>query len=165
MAGFWLAPTREALGQLADHVRSGRRVNPAVPGGFWDYLGSHPEDTARFSRAMGYATSRLLEALTAAGYRPPPCQRIIDVGGNRGTLLAWFLAAVPGATGVVFDRPESLAAAPDYLASAGVADCAELVAGSFLTEVPNGDLHVLSQVLHNWDDENVRRIAGFTSRL
>ena len=25
--------------------------------------------------------------------------------------------------------------------------------------VPQGDLHVLSQVLHNWDDEHVRRIA------
>jgi hypothetical protein len=164
IAGFWLAPTREALGALADHVRSGQRVDPAVPGGFWDYLGSHPEDIARFSRAMGYATSRLLAALTAADYRPPPCQRIIDVGGNRGTLLAWFLTAVPGATGVVFDRPESLAAAPDYLASAGVADRTELVAGSFLTEVPDGDLHVLSQVLHNWDDENVRRIAGNCAR-
>jgi len=149
---------------LADHVRSGRRVSPAAPGGFWDYLGSHPDHAAGFSRAMGYVTSRLLAALTAAGYCPPPCQRIVDVGGSRGTLLAWFLQAVPGATGVVLDRPESLAAAPDYLACAGVADRAELVAGNFLTEVPGGDVHVLSQVMHNWDDENVRRIAGNCAR-
>jgi hypothetical protein len=78
-----------------------------------------------------------------------PCQRIVDVGGSGGTLLAWFLQAVPGATGVVLDRAESLAAAPDYLASAGVAECTELAARNFLTEVPDGDLHVLSQVLHN----------------
>lgn len=113
---------------------------------------------------MGYATSRLLAALTAVGYRPPPCRRIVDVGGNRGTMLTWFLTAVPGATGVVFDRPESQAAARDYLASAGVADRGELVAGSFLTEVPDGDLHILSQVLHNWDDENVREIAANCAR-
>jgi SAM-dependent methyltransferase len=159
LTGFWAKPILQTIGALADHVRTGRRVNPAEPGGFWDYLGSHPEEAARFSGAMGHATSCLLAALTEAGYRPPSSQRIVDVGGNRGTLLAWFLKAVPGATGVVFDRPESLAAAPGYLASAGVADRADLVEGSFLTEVPDGDLHLLSQVLHNWDDENVRLIA------
>jgi putative acetyltransferase len=60
----------------------------------------------------------------------------------------------------VLDQAESLAAARDYLVSAGVADRTELAAGSFRTEVPDGDLHLLSQVMHNWDDENVRRIAG-----
>ncbi len=164
MAGFWLGPTRTAMDGLADHVRSGRRVNPAAPGGVWDYFGSHPADTVKFSRAMGYATSRLLVAMTAAGYQPPPAARIVDVGGSRGTLLAWFLAAAPEATGVLFDRAESLVAAPGYLASAGVADRAELVPGNFLTEVPGGDLHVLCQVLHNWDDENVSRIAGNCAR-
>jgi SAM-dependent methyltransferase len=164
LAGFWVTPTWQSVGEMTDRVRTGRQVNPAEPGGYWDYLGSHPEDTARFSRAMGYITSRLLAAMTAAGYRPPSSQRIIDVGGNRGTLLAWFLNAMPGATGVLFDRPESLAAAPGYLASAGVADRADLVAGSFLTEVPDGDLHLLCQVLHNWDDDSVRRIAGNCAR-
>jgi SAM-dependent methyltransferase len=164
LAGFWMAPIRDAMAGLADHVRTGRQVNPAAPGGLWDYLGSHPDNAARFSRAMGYVTSRLLAALTAANYRPPPCQRIVDVGGSRGTLLAWFLNAVPGATGVVLDRAESLAAAPDYLSSAGVADRTGLVAGNFLTEVPDGDLHLLSQVMHNWDDQNVRQIAGNCAR-
>ena len=164
MAGFWLVPIRNAMDGLADHLRSGRRVNPAAPGGVWDYFGRHPADTAKFSRAMGYVTSRLLAAMTAASYRPPSAQRIVDVGGNRGTLLAWFLTAVPDAAGVLFDRPESLAAGPDFLAAAGVADRAELVSGSFLTEVPAGDMHVLCQVLHNWDDESVRRIAANCAR-
>lgn len=119
LAGFWMAPIRDAMAGLADHVRSGRRVNPAAPGGLWDYLGSHPDHAARFSRAMGCVTSRLLAAMSAAGYRPPPCQRIVDVGGSRGTLLAWFLQAVPGATGVVHDRAESLATAPRIRAPAG----------------------------------------------
>lgn len=163
-AGFWLAPTMSAMSGLAEHVRSGRRVNPAAPGGIWDYFGSHPADTVKFSRAMGYATSRLLAAMTGAGYRPPSARRIVDVGGNRGTMLAWFLKALPEATGVLFDRPESLTVAPGYLASAGVADRTELVPGNFLTEVPDGDVHVLSQVLHNWDDENVRRIVANCAR-
>jgi hypothetical protein len=36
--------------------------------------------------------------------------------------------------------------------------------GNFLTQAPDGDLHVLSQVMHNWDDHNVRRIAGNCAR-
>jgi SAM-dependent methyltransferase len=164
LVGFWLAPTRDGLGGLAEQVRSGRRVDPAAPGGMWDYFGSHPADTVKFSRAMGYVTSRLLAAMTAAGYRPPSARRIVDVGGNRGTVLAWFLAAAPEAAGVLFDRPESLAVAASFLAAAGVADRTELVPGNFLVEVPDGDLHVLSHVLHNWDDENVRRIVANCAR-
>jgi hypothetical protein len=62
---------------------------------------------------------------------------------------------------VLLDRAEAMAEAPEFLASAGVSDRAELVAGSFLQQVPaGGDLYVLSQVLHNWDDERVRVIAG-----
>jgi SAM-dependent methyltransferase len=164
MAGFWLAPMMNAMGGLADHVRSGRQVNPAAPGGVWDYFGSHPADTVKFSRAMGYATSRMLAGMTAADYHPPSGGRIVDVGGSRGTVLAWFLKAAPDATGVLFDRPESLAAAPGFLASAGVADRTELVMGNFLADVPDGDVHVLSQVLHNWDDENIRRIIANCAR-
>jgi hypothetical protein len=145
---------------LADHVRSGRKVDPSAPGGFWDYLAGHPEDVPKFVRAMGSATARLVQGLTDADYRPPSSKLIVDVGGSRGTLLAWLLNAVPEARGIVFDRPESLVAAPAFLESAGVADRAETVGGTFLTEVPEGDMHVLSRVLHNWDDDGCRRIIG-----
>lgn len=51
---------------------------------------------------MSFVTSRVLAGLTAAGYRPPACRRIVDVGGNRGTMLAWLLKTLPEATGVLF---------------------------------------------------------------
>ena len=65
LAGFWLAPRWNALDGLAEHVRSGRRVDPAAPGGVSELRRCHSADTARFSRAMGYVTSRLLAAMTA----------------------------------------------------------------------------------------------------
>ncbi|WP_407565687.1 methyltransferase [Streptomyces sp. 184] len=160
MAVLWLEPIREAMAGLAEHVRTGPRVDPAAPGGFWDYLGSHPGEAVKFARAMGYATSRLPGALGSAGYRPPPASRVVDVGGNRGTMLAWLLKALPEATGVIIDRPEAMATAPDFLGAAGVWGRAELVPGSFFNEVPQGDLHLLSRVLHNWDDKSVRRIVA-----
>ena len=65
---------------------------------------------------------------------------------------------------MALDRAEALAAALGCLASAGAAEGIELAAGNLLTEVPGGDLHVRSQLPHNWDDENVRRIAGNCAR-
>ena len=65
---------------------------------------------------------------------------------------------------MALDRAEALAAALGCLASAGAAEGIELAAGNLLTEVPGGDLHVRSQVPHNWDDQNARRIAGNCAR-
>jgi SAM-dependent methyltransferase len=98
--------------------------------------------------------------LAASGFRPLASGRIVDLGGGRGTLLAYLLGADPGATGVVFDRAEVLAEAPQVLAGAGLGSRAECIPGDFLTEVPPGDLYVLSQVLHNWRDEQVLAVLS-----
>jgi hypothetical protein len=150
-----------STGRLADVVRNPEPVNPAEPGGIYDYYAQHPDAAAWFSRAMGRATAVMVEQLEKTGFRPRPASRIVDVGGSRGTLLAYLLRVLPDATGVLLDRAEALAAAPGYLAGAGVAGRVELVTGDFLREVPaDGDLYVLSQVLHNWGDDHVATIVG-----
>ncbi len=162
--GFLGPPMWETFGRLTDVVRNPEPVNPAVPGGVYGYYAEHPEQAVWFARAMGRFTAVLVSQLAKADFRPLTAGRIVDVGGSRGTLLAYLLQAVPTASGVLLDRAEALAEAPGYLSSAGVADRTELVAGDFLREVPAGDLHVLSHVLHNWDDEHVRAIAGHCAR-
>ena len=154
--GFVLPPTWGALGRLTDLVRTGE---PASTQLMWDYVQSHPDDAARFAGAMGRQTTALAGYLRAAGYAPPPGQRIVDVGGSRGILLSYLLQAVPGARGVLLDRAEALTEAPAVLAAAGVADRAEIVSGDFMAEVPGGDLHVLCHVLHDWDDEIALQIV------
>ena len=111
-------------------------------------------------QAMGRVTGILVDQCAQAGFRPLASGRSVDVGGSRGTLLAYLLGVLPSAHGVDGPR-EALAGAPEFLAAAGVADRVELPVGDFLREVPaGGDLYVLSQILHNWDDEHVRTIAG-----
>ncbi len=158
--GFLGSPTWDSVGRLADIMQPTASGAPYVPTPPWRYYTEHPEEARWFARAMGTVTSTLVSQLAASGYVPPACDRMVDVGGSRGTLLAHLLQTAPHATGVLFDRAEALAEAPAFLAGAGVNDRVELVAGDFLTEVPPGDLHVLCQVLHNWDDESVRRIVG-----
>jgi hypothetical protein len=162
--GFLAPPMWASIGRLAEVVRNPEPVNPAAPGGVYAYYAEHPAESAYFVRAMGRTTQILVSELAQVDFRPLLAGRIVDVGGSRGTLLAYLLQALPAATGVLLDRAEALAGAPGYLAGAGVADRVELVTGDFLREVPEGDLHVLCQVLHNWDDEHVRTIVGHCHR-
>jgi SAM-dependent methyltransferase len=88
-------------------------------------------------------------------------ERIVDVGGSRGTLLVHLLRRVPRATGVLYDRSEALAEAPTVLADGGVEERTEVVAGDFLEAVPTGgDLYLISQVLRNWEDVQARTIVS-----
>jgi SAM-dependent methyltransferase len=135
-------------------------VNPAGPGGIYEYYRNDPDEAAWFARAMGRVTGIMVEQLTRAAFRPLASGRIVDVGGSRGTVLAYLLRALPAARGVLMDRAEALTEAPAYLAGEGIGERVEVVAGDFLREVPpGGDLYVLSQILHNWDDENARTIV------
>ena len=158
--GFLGPPHWQSAGLLEEVVRSPDPVDPTRPGGIYAYYGRHPEEAAWFARAMGRVTGIMVDQLTRAGFRPLASGRIVDVGGSRGTLLAYLLRTLPDARGVLMDRGEALAEAPGYLAGAGVGERVEVVGGDFLREVPpGGDLYVLSQILHNWDDERVRTIV------
>ena len=158
--GFLGPPLWQSTGRLEEIVRSPDPVNPARPGGIYEYYGRHPEEAAWFAQAMGRVTGMMVDQLTAAAFRPLVSGRIVDVGGSRGTLLAYLLRVLPDASGVLMDRAEALGFAPGFLAGAGVGDRVELVTGDFLREVPpGGDLYVLSQILHNWEDGPARTIV------
>jgi len=160
LAAGWLAPPMWMVGSNIAEVVATGKVNPAAPGGLYEYYGKHPDEAAWFGRAMSRVTEAMVGELSASGFRPLASGRIVDLGGGRGTLLAYLLGADPGATGVVLDRAEALAGAPQVLAGAGLSGRAECIPGDFMREVPPGDLYVLSQVLHNWRDEQVLAVLG-----
>jgi predicted O-methyltransferase YrrM len=158
--GFLGPPHWRSAGRLEEVVRSPEPVNPAGPGGIYEYYRRDPEEAAWFARAMGRVTGIMVEQLAQADFRPLASGRIVDVGGSRGTVLAYLLRALPAARGVLMDRAEALAEAPGYLAGEGVGERVEVVAGDFLREVPpGGDLYLLSQILHNWDDGDALTIV------
>ncbi|ALG07059.1 methyltransferase [Kibdelosporangium phytohabitans] len=84
---------------------------------------------------------------------------ILDVGGGNGTVLEAVLRAHPTVRGRVLDLAPSAAAATERLQAAGLGDRGSGVAGSFFDAVaPGADAYVLSDILHDWDDERARRI-------
>jgi SAM-dependent methyltransferase len=130
---------------------SGEASFPRVFGDeFWSWFRDHPEERALFDRAMEQGWQGRIERLDAVGFRGD--ETVVDVGGGNGSLLRALLDRHPELRGVVFDLPETVRD------EASFGDRLTFVEGSFFDKVPRGDVHVLSTILHDWDDEEARRI-------
>ena len=148
-----------AMGALAHGALTGETPFDHVFGmSVWDYRARHRAMGEAFHADATIATTqiaaRLLDAYDLAGVR-----RVVDVGGGRGALLGRLLQAHAGMTGVVFDR--TIEGASAHLATLGVADRAEIIAGDFFAAVPaGGDLYLLKAIIHDWDDAAAARLLA-----
>src|SRR5206468_6991940 len=140
------------VGDLYESVRTGTPGFRRLYGErFFEWAKSHPEDGAVFNMAMTSGSAQRLPVLLAA-YDFTQFERIVDVGGGHGALLAGILGASPKTLGVLFDLPNVVAGA-EPLRAAGLAERCEIVAGDFFESVPaGGDAYILSRVIHDWDD-------------
>jgi hypothetical protein len=87
--------------------------------------------------------------------------RVLDVGGGRGHLLAAVLSAHPGLLGAVFDVPSVAEAAVEQLSRDGVGDRWVAMGGDFFEALPPSfDVHILKWILHDWNDEDCRRLLA-----
>lgn len=152
------AQVYESFGGLLDTVRTGRPAFTDRFGHpFFEYLSGNPRFAASFNAAMSAAP----ELAPVDPYLFDGARTIVDVGGGDGGLLALLLSRRPELRGVLLELPEAAARARDRLARAGVLGRVRITAGSFFDEVPGGgDLYVVRRVLHNWNDENVRRVLA-----
>ena len=130
---------------------SGEASFPRVLGQeFWSWFASHPEERASFDRAMAQGWQGRLERLETVEWRGD--ETIVDVGGGNGSLLGAFLERHPGMRGIVLDLPETVRN------EASFGERLAFVEGSFFESVPPGDAHILSTIIHDWDDEAGKRI-------
>ncbi len=83
-------------------------------------------------------------------------QRLVDLGGATGHLAVAACLRYPKLQAVVFDLPQALTVAREYLASAGLPGRVELAPGDFfLDSLPEGDLFALGRILHDWSELKV----------
>lgn len=126
----------------------------------FDYLAQHPEEAAHFSEAMvGFHGSE--PPTVAEAYDFSGIETVVDVGGATGNMLAAILSRHAGPRGVLFDRPHVVRDAPALLEANGVQDRVTIVAGSFFETVPDdGDVYVLSHIIHDWNEDQCLTILG-----
>ena len=85
--------TQQAWGDLLHSVETGEPAFRRVFGmDSFDYMAEHPDEAANFDAAMAGFTKRIAIAVAEA-YDFSPFDRIVDIGGGNGTLLAGILTA------------------------------------------------------------------------
>lgn len=147
--GHWLP-----WGRLHDSVRTGRPMaREALGMEIFDWYAQNPEEAGFFNAAMGNLSALAADELVRV-YDFSAADTVVDIGGAHGLLLAAVLRANPSARGILFDLPHVIGTAADTVAAEGLSDRCELVSGDFFEAVPDGaNLHLLKQVVHDWDDE------------
>lgn len=127
---------------------------------FFEHLTADELAGTKFDADMQRRTSALLDLAIPLFDSWPDRGTVVDVGGGTGALLSRLLRDRPELRGVLFDQPNVLERAEAVLVAAGVAGRVEQVAGDFFVDdIPRGhDLYVMASVLHDWDDNDARRI-------
>jgi hypothetical protein len=149
---------RPAAGMLAAVREGGTAFEQVYGDRFFEYLSRNPEQEAVFQRSMAGRAEDEAGHVVAA-YDFGGLGRLVDVGGGYGILLGAILRSAPDLRAVLVDQPAVVEQARRRLTADGVADRCELVAGDFFGDLPAGaDAYLLSRVLHDWADDDARRI-------
>jgi hypothetical protein len=156
------APSYSRPGEMLHlTVLSGRAsTEQALGKDLWEYYYDNPEEAAWFAGAMRDLTNTVADYVLG-GYSFAGRNTVVDVGGNRGVFLSLILHSYPEASGILFDRPEVVEQACQFIADLGLTSRVRFVGGSFFRKVPDGgDLYLLKSVLCDWDDESCVQILS-----
>jgi precorrin-6B methylase 2 len=146
---------------LTDIVRLGK---DRIRGTAFDINESEQE---AFTGAMHAIAYEMAPSIVAAS-NPSRARKLLDIGGGSGTYTQAFLEASPGLTATIFDLPLVINMARQRLASTGLLDRIQLVAGDFYKDkLPTGhDLALLSAIIHqNSPEQNVELYRKIFSAL
>lgn len=127
---------------------------------FWSDLDARPELRRSFDAQMNWRF-HVQAPQIAERFDWGRFAEIVDVGGGDGTVLAAILHAHPELRGRVLELAPTATAAAGRFAAEGLDDRAVAVPGSFFDPLPAGaDAYLLSDILHDWDDDHARRILA-----
>jgi hypothetical protein len=160
LALFYGGEMYRSYAEIVDSVRTGAPAFERVYGtSLWEHLDRTPAAGAMFRRAMG-ATSWREQLALPRTYDFGGIERLVDVGGGEGSMLAAILHERPALRGVLVDIPSGLDRTMRHFRDAGVADRCTLHAGSADDALPAGDGYLLSCLLHAMDDDVAVRVLG-----
>jgi 3-hydroxy-5-methyl-1-naphthoate 3-O-methyltransferase len=149
----------DAIAHLPESLATGQ---PWTPEGQHDmFAGFGPDEQRWFADGM-FANSvhgglQLVEAVDFSRFR-----RLLDVGGNAGGYSIAILRLHEHLSATIFDLEGLRELAVERAAEAGLMERIRFAAGSFFEdELPRGhDALLLSSILHDWGDDDSRRILG-----
>ncbi len=147
-------------GNLEDAVREGTNRWAQTFGGKgsspFDQLFKTEESRRDFLVGMhGFgllSSPRVIEAFDLSAYK-----RLVDLGGATGHLVMSACERYPKLRATVFDLPDVIKVAREYIANRGLGDHIDFVAGDFFRDpLPEADLFSLGRIVHDWSEEKIR---------
>lgn len=162
---FFIGPYYASLKErpvVRDFITILRTGKPANWGSFkhekpWSDAMLTEEFATTFTAAMDCRGTFLGSALAArADLRGR--SRLLDVAGGSGIYACALVARNPHLTAAVLERPPVNQIATTMIRKRGYADRVGVISGDmFSTALPPGfDVHLFSNVLHDWDTDKVR---------
>jgi hypothetical protein len=147
--------------ELPYSVKTGKPAFDKVHGmTSFDYFWSKPAAGKVFNDAMT-SNSAFSSVAVVNSYDFSFIDRLVDVGGGHGFLLASVLAKYPNLQGVLYDTPATIKEAEALLARHGVTERCETIGGDFFQSVPqDGDAYLMKHIIHDWDDEQCIKILS-----
>jgi SAM-dependent methyltransferase len=153
--GHWLS-----WGRLAEAVRSGKRQTPATLGReLFQYYADNPDEGSAFTGAMSNMSTMIAEDL-ARVLDTSTAEHVVDIGGASGAIIAALLESNPALRGTILELADVVPRARMALAERGLSSRCQVVEGDFFKAVPPADMHILKQIIHDWDDEQSVRILS-----
>ena len=158
--GHWLP-----WGRLEESIRTGESMAHAALGmELFEWYAQSPKEAGFFNAAMGNLSALAAGELVRV-FDFSTVRKVVDVGGAHGVLLASILRANPAVHGILFDLPHVIATAEESITAQGLSARCDLRSGDFFDSVPEGaDLHLMKQIIHDWDDERATRLLRNSHR-
>lgn len=143
----------QVWGNLLHSVRTGKPAWGHTHGAeVFDYFAVNPVQSEIFNSAMTDMSVGIAPAIVEA-YDFSGTEKLADIAGGHGYLLAQILKANTELAGLLFDVPPVIAGAGELLEREGVAARVEKVSGDFFASVPSADAYIMKHIIHDWDDE------------
>ncbi len=146
-------------GYLVDILRQGnsQSFSPTFEKGSLNYLSDKPELLEVFHNAMTRITEEENLPIVSS-YDFSKFKHIVDIGCGLGSFLKTILRENEHIKGTMFDL-ESTLNMEDNIIEDDLKDRLDKVSGDFFNDtIPNADLYILKNVIHNWNEENALKL-------
>lgn len=155
MAQLWQNEFNSAWSKINDAVdRNMPGFDLVYDQSLFEYLAQNPDRAQLFDKAMrdlgGYLYPRLADEIVLH-----EGETIADIGGGNGYLLTTILQKYTDNHGILFDKPEVI-----QRVDSNSLERVTVSGGDFFESVPSADVYILSNIIHDWGDEQSCRILS-----
>ena len=149
----------KAWGYFMDSVKTGDTAFEKAHGmTLSDWLEENAHASEIFNEANAIKAGSSHRAIVEA-YDFSDINTLTDVGGGLGVLMEEILIANSAMKGIVADIPSVIQKTREMIQARGIEDRCQAVECDFFKKIPSGsDAYLMSNILHDWSDEQCRII-------